>query len=174
MNRIFKYSKSMQPSLQRYTINDYIVFDNNVLSVLFSYIDQKQLFGFRLICKQWNAIALMHIKTINNNGSISNNIFKTFKHITSLNLWDNTLITDDGLKHLKQLTSLNLSFNTLITDDGLKHLKQLTSLDLCGNTLITDDGLKHLKQLTSLNLRFNRLITDDGLKHLKQLTKVLR
>ena len=82
----------MQPSLQRYKINDYIVFDKNVLSVLFSYIDRKRLLGFRLICKQWNAIALMHIKTINNNiktinnnGLISNSLLKTFKHITSLN-----------------------------------------------------------------------------------------
>ena len=123
MNRIFKYSKSMQSSLQRYKINDFIVFDNNVLSVMFRYIDRKRLIGLRLICKQWNAIALMHIKTINSYRLISNNLLKTFKYITSLDLTNNNIITNDGLKHLKQLTSLNLWSNTLITDDGLNTLK---------------------------------------------------
>ena len=50
--------------MQRYKINDCIVFDNNVLYVLFGHIDKKQLIEFRLICKQWNEVALMQIKTI--------------------------------------------------------------------------------------------------------------
>lgn len=97
---------SMQSSIQRLKINNYIVFDNNVLYEIFRYANRKQILVFRLISKQWNNIALMYIKTLKKSPN-TNNILKIFKHLTLLKLdWNNT-ITDNGLTHLKNITHLN-------------------------------------------------------------------
>lgn len=130
--------------MQRFKIKDYIVFDNNVLNIIFKYINQPQLFKFRLISKQWNNIVLMHINEINISPNSNNNILKTFYHLTSLTLSGNNTITNNELKYLKHLIKLNLCNNTIITDNGLKHLKHLISLDLSHNKTITDDGINIL------------------------------
>ena len=115
---------------KRHKRNDYIVFDNNVLNVLFGCMDRRQVLECRLVCKKWNKIGLMWVSSLSlNSALISNEMLKTFKYVRSLKLCGNRIITDDGLKHLKKLTSLNLYVNDRITDDGLKHLKKLVKVN---------------------------------------------
>ena len=64
------------------------------------------------------------------------------------------------------ITSLDIGNNTKITDENLKMLTSITSLNLCDNTKITDESLKMLTSIISLNLRFNNIITDESLKFL--------
>lgn len=102
------------------------------------------------------------------NMEITNEGLKLLPNLTSLDLILDHSITDEGITHLKNLTQLNLSENYLITDEGLNQtdLQNLTSLNLCADESITDKGLiqSNLQNLTSLNLTCNETITNEGLK----------
>ena len=49
-----------------------------------------------------------------------------FSSLTSLQIYDNTMMTDAGISRLTSLTSLSLDFNSRITDAGIAPLSQST------------------------------------------------
>ena len=93
---------------------------------------------------------------------ICDNELNKMVNLTSLNLSDNSNITNNGLVYFTNLTSLNLNNNKNITDEGLEHLVNLTNLDLSYNQNITNDGIKGLTNLTNLDLSINYTITDNA------------
>lgn len=68
-------------------------------------------------------------------------------------------LSDFNLKYLINITSLNLYDIDIITDNGLKKLIKLNKLDLTANKIIADNGIKKLTNLTTINLDCNQLIT---------------
>ena len=81
--------------------------------------------------------------------------------ISLIDIFDNIKTSHDSLlKYFVNTTSLNLYNNKIITDKSVIGLTNLTSLNLYDNTLITDKSVMGLINLTSLNLDFNNLITD--------------
>lgn len=83
--------------------------------------------------------------------------------LTSLSLYENDDITDDGLETLTRLTSLKLRQCSSIGNEALVRLTGLTKLDLAGNFCITHTSMKRMTQLTSLNLHNNEYIGDSTL-----------
>eukprot|EP00242_Pyramimonas_sp_CCMP2087_P002958 CAMPEP_0198231626 /NCGR_PEP_ID=MMETSP1445-20131203/115297_1 /TAXON_ID=36898 /ORGANISM="Pyramimonas sp., Strain CCMP2087" /LENGTH=430 /DNA_ID=CAMNT_0043912251 /DNA_START=321 /DNA_END=1611 /DNA_ORIENTATION=+ len=103
--------------------------------------------------------------------------------LTSLNLRDNTSVTDEGVKMLALLTALTRRreevdlHKTLVNDDDLRALTPLsglTSLNLGFCERVTDEGVRALTPLTgltSLNLSTTE-VTDGGVRALAQLTRL--
>jgi hypothetical protein len=87
--------------------------------------------------------------------------------LTVLSLPQDKMLTDGDLCNLPPyLTSLNLQDNSNITDDGVSHPRSLTYLNLRSNEQITDAGLRYLpRDLTYLNLSYNRNVTDAGVAY---------
>jgi hypothetical protein len=121
--------------------------------------------GLRII-KRFSKAKLI-IKTAYNFNDDDLQLFA--KNLTSLNLWNNSKVTNKGLYGLKNLTTLYLWDNSTITDKGLKGLKNLTSLDLGYNITITDKGLEGLENLTLLNLDDNSKITKEMRQKLENM-----
>lgn len=115
-------------------------------------------------------------------------------NLSSLDLCDNTVISNRALKFLTNLTQIQL-LNDIgdINYEGIQFLTKLTSISLYGNQSITlrdlrdvasnvthldigengsftDSCLLHFSNLTHLNLSVNSLITDDSLQILTKVS----
>lgn len=122
-----------------------------------------------------NCACLTSLNLCSNNTITDNDIcMSSLSNLTSLDLSDNRLITNECLKTLTNLTSLSLFYNYVITNDGIKNLTNLTSLSVVGACHITDDGIHNLTNLTSIDISgYNNKITDKGLQNLKNLKSLI-
>jgi Leucine-rich repeat (LRR) protein len=122
--------------------------------------------------------------------NINDEVLHALPQLSSLNLFGNNSVTDDGFKNLRKLKTLNLDRNKSITNAalvytpllatlllgvntnidgaGFAHVSGLTSLDLgVGGYRITNQMLAHLPNLKTLSLGLNHVISDDGIRHVQ-------
>jgi Leucine-rich repeat (LRR) protein len=159
--------------------NDYLSNTSSDIQthVLFEYLDTNDLCKLRQVSRIYtdliyNAKLIFEINKVENGLQIIKRFSKA--KLIIITSHQNNFNDDDLQLFTKNLTSLDLGNNSKITDNGLEGLKNLTSLDLSHNSTITDKGLEGLKNLTSLNLYDNSTITDKGLEGLKNLTSIKR
>ena len=122
----------------------------DILSVIFEYLDTKELIWASRVCKQWRRVFIKYLPKYK---------LDLYQYIDK--------ITDASLVHLKGIQTIDLSWCKQITDSGLVHLKDVHTINLYGCNQITDAGLVHLKDVHTINLNYCNKITNAGLVHLK-------
>ncbi len=122
----------------------------DTLSIVFEFLDTKQLILASRTCKRWRHTFLKYIgkykiDLLLRNGKITNEHLAYFKGVQSINLYGCKQITDEGLKHLHGIQSINLSWCAKVTDHGLLHLRGVRVITLYRCERITKQGLEVLK-----------------------------
>lgn len=103
---------------------------------------------------------------VGTNALVNDNVLRTFTRLIVLDLEYNKTITNNGIIPLN-LTSLNLHNQSHITDVGIAGLTQLSKL--WTNKHITNGILSRLTCLTCLFIGENNTITANDLSHLTNL-----
>lgn len=132
-----------------------ILDDEGVITNVFAFLDNQDLFKFRRVCKSWNkSLALFILKynfTSVNQRSNFKNIFKlviqSCTNLNELRVTGHKRMTNNLLKRLQKLTDLRkLSLHGCIKvgDPGIQEIKNLKNLEeLCiSKTHVSDAGLK--------------------------------
>lgn len=100
--------------------------------------------------------------------ALTDEILSTLTNLTNLEINHTLTVGDVGLCSLSSsLTSLEIVNNSKITDESIKLLTRLKYLWLYDRTVIGDDGISCLKELEYLNLCSQRRITDRGISALQ-------
>lgn len=132
-----------------------------------------KIFDLSVTCKQFNKLKFRFVTSIYyfQYPKLKCMHFNKFKNLRSVELGDNTFVTDRSISKLVSLTSLGLMYNKKITDKSVSLLTNLTFLNLYDNGSITDNGISKLHSLTSIYLPYNHLIT---VKCVSSLTNLKR
>lgn len=110
---------------------------------------------------------------LTNQSSISDNCLSRLTALTELNLRGAGRVTAQSVSQLPHLTSLDLSQCRLYwARDQLTQLTALRRLGLQGNLCIVDEDLCVLTRLTALDLGYNETITDNGVSALTALCEL--
>ena len=97
-----------------------------ILKTILEFVNTRSLLLFaRLINKRFYDLTTGSITSLDGSANLSNDIVRSLTNLTSINLWNNTVITDSSVQLLTNLTSISLSSNTVITNETLKRLPYL-------------------------------------------------
>ena len=103
---------------------------------------------------------------------VSDEDFRHFAGLKSLNMSSCSLVTDAAFVHLKGIHTLDMSWcnQPIITDGAFVNLKGIHTLDMsrCDQPTITDGAFVHLRGIHTLDMYARQpTITDGAFVHLK-------
>ena len=84
--------------------------NKDIVQHLFTLLDTNVILDYRLVCKLWSHVGLLFIHKLSKLPPNDEGL-EPFILLTSLDLFCNKTITDEGLKHTPLLKSLNLEDN---------------------------------------------------------------
>ena len=97
-----------------------------ILKTILEFVNTRSLLlSTRLINKHFYDLTMGSITFLDGSVNPNNDIVRSLTNLTSINLCDNTVITDSSVQHLTNLTSIYLDVNAVITNETLKHLPYL-------------------------------------------------
>jgi Leucine-rich repeat (LRR) protein len=129
-----------------------------------------------IVCVAWHTLVKESITSLCGLKScevISDDFIRQFPSLQELVVTKRSNVTNAGIDFVKlSLTSLDISNSKLVTDEAVAQCVNLKSLQLCGNIVITDAGISQLTNLSDLALRENCRITDSVFARLTNLTRL--